>query len=136
MIKFAMALAAASMLAAPAALAKNANGNGKGQSQSRGVKVCLVTFADSSSTLASNVINARYLPLAAALQQKARNMNDAQLIVTYGATGATSAGIDAPRVNAGSFNIKTNFTFDTTTEEACTALEIYAERKASDGMES
>jgi hypothetical protein len=136
MTKYALALAAASMLSAPAALAQNGNGNGKGQSQNRGTKVCLVTFADSSSTLASNVINARYLPLAAALKQKARNMDDAQLIVTYGMTGATNAGIDAPRVNAGSFNIKTNFTFETTTEEACTALEIYAERKASDGMGS
>jgi hypothetical protein len=125
-----LALAATTLLGAPAAVAQSGNGNGNAYGQ--GPRVCLVTFADGSNTLASNVIKAQYLPLGVALNHKARVMNDYQLIITYGTSGATGTGIDYSRINAGGFDLANTFNATTTTQVACEFLADYAESRDMD----
>jgi hypothetical protein len=126
MNKFAMALAATSMLAAAPALADHNNKGGYGGKVGQDTKVCLITY-DRATTMglpAENVVKAQYLPLRIALSKD----TSASLIVTYGSGGPTGGGIDIANV---SYNDSTvdGINIGSTTEEACMALEDYVEMR-------
>ena len=82
MTKLAVALAAASMLSAPAAMAED----GKGYAYGKDPKVCLVTFLNQEGVrtgVDALVTKAQYLPLRIA--QRLEMQNSLSDIYTYGA---------------------------------------------------
>lgn len=155
---FVVALAAASMLAAPAAMAQNVGNAGKnggkagaggdeGKGDSRGnkghggkvghdAKVCLVTFQEGGApgTPASDAIRAQYLPLRIAVALKSRDTNDIQQIQTYGPIGYAGAEVSTggARLDASKFDISNSLTPSATTEQACRFLADYADSSRDD----
>ena len=86
-----LAAVAASALISSPALAAPGNGNAYGNN-----KVCLVTFgtpAERAGQADADVVDARYLPLPAAMNQEAKS-DDVSDIYTYGDDGYTGPGVD------------------------------------------
>jgi hypothetical protein len=126
-----LAATAAVIMASPAAAnqgnhgkAHGNNGKSAGAPYGQQPKVCLITYSRATNVglSAEQVTKAQYLPLGIALMKDTAF----SLIVTYGANGATGAGIDIARV---SYNDPTvsGITTSSTTEQACNALEEYVD---------
>lgn len=93
MLKATLALAVASLAAAPAIAAQ---GNGKAYAYGHDPKVCLVTWATEADRLTQAdalVVKAQYLPLRIALAKEAES-DDVSDIYTYGDDGFTGDGVD------------------------------------------
>jgi hypothetical protein len=131
MKKLAMALAATSMLAVPAMAQNMGNKGGFGGKVGQDPKVCLITYSsdvsDGKGDAAEFVTKAQYLPLRIAVSKDTMS----SLIVTYGANGATRAEypeIDIDRVQYDDTTVD-GINVNSTTEEACEALEEYVENR-------
>jgi hypothetical protein len=131
MIGTALALAAASLLAAPPAAAQS-----RGKAIGKGPRVCLVTYkADAPSNApASAVSRAQYLPLAIALKLQAKDATDIQQVLTFGPTGYAGPEVHpgGSRLNASQFDIPNSLTPTSSTEEACAVLADYANDRTDD----
>jgi hypothetical protein len=141
MRKILMALAATSLVAAPALALQGKSqgapyGNAYGQDKTKGEKqpkVCLITFdrelINNQGLPVENVLKAQYLPLNIALAKDTMS----SLIVTYGANGATGGGIEQAQVQYDDPTIE--ITPTSTTEEACSAIQEFVELNDDDADE-
>lgn len=133
MKKIMIALAAMSMSAAPAAA--NHSNMGNGNAYGKGPRVCLITYDTALMSMngqvqglpAERVTKAQYLPLGVALAKD----TSMSAIVTYGSTGATGGGIEIARVQYDDATVD-GINFNSTTEEACTALADYVDMRDDD----